>query len=76
MAHDAVISSACVTEWKAQQKLHSFLDASCDAIAFAGSVGIFSGNTVEWMLAMQAGNYYSVYIGENLSAAHQSWCHG
>jgi hypothetical protein len=29
-----------------------------------GRVGIFSGNTVEWMLAMQAGNYYSVYIGE------------
>ena len=27
-------------------------------------MGIFSGNTVEWMLAMQAGNYYSIYTGE------------
>ncbi len=30
----------------------------------AGRMGIFSGNTVEWMLAMQAGNYYSIYTGE------------
>ena len=29
-----------------------------------GRMGIFSGNTVEWMLAMQAGNYYSIYTGE------------
>ncbi len=30
----------------------------------AGKVGIFSGNTVQWMLAMQAGNYYSMVVGE------------
>ncbi len=38
----------------------------------AGRVGIFSGNTVEWMLAMQAGNYYSIYIGEFVSNCHRA----
>lgn len=33
-----------------------------------GKVGIISGNTVQWMLAMQAGNYYSMVVGECLLA--------
>lgn len=38
----------------------------------AGRMGIFSGNTVEWMLAMQAGNYYSIYTGEQHRTGHCS----
>lgn len=31
----------------------------------AGKVGIFSSNNVQWMLAMQAGNYYSMVVGKS-----------
>lgn len=45
--------------------VHESLDAhpSQNRMVRAGRVGIFSGNTVPWMLAMQACNYYSLAVG-------------
>jgi len=31
-----------------------------------GKVGIYSGNTMELMIALQAGNYYNMIIGKLL----------
>jgi long-chain acyl-CoA synthetase len=64
-------------EWMTYGQVQEKVKAIGSAILASGvkpksRMGIFSGNTVEWMLAMQAGNYYSIYtvplydsLGEN-----------
>jgi len=32
-------------------------------VRHAGKVGIFSGNTMQYMMALQAGNYYNTVVG-------------
>jgi long-chain acyl-CoA synthetase len=54
-------------EWMTYNQAHEKIKAVGSAMLASGlkpksRAGIFSGNTVEWMLAMQAGNYYSVYV--------------
>ena len=36
----------------------------------AGKVGIFSGNTMQYMMALQAGNYYNTVVGAHSPAIY------
>ena len=38
------------------------------AVRHAGKVGIFSGNTMQYMMALQAGNYYNTVVGAQFPA--------
>jgi len=38
------------------------------AVRHAGKVGIFSGNTMQYMMALQAGNYYNTVVGAQFHA--------